>query len=78
MSEENKLFLLLLFFGISLVASILAIVFIVIPKSALVQSMVTSEVMQFRIDVNNCYESNGSAYIADDKKVFCTPVKKIR
>lgn len=74
MSDGMKLTMLLLFTGLMAMLTILTIIFVVVPRDQIIQGRVEYEVSQIKIEVNECNDAGGSAYVLKTGRVFCERV----
>lgn len=73
--SEAKIVIIIGVIAVWFIASVFGIIFVVVPKEKIASQWADAGIGEFRHKINDCYDSGGSAYVADDNKVFCSPAK---
>jgi hypothetical protein len=69
--SETKLIIFVLGVVLTFVLTVATIIFVAMPKAALVDAWTSSKVHIFKDKVNECNELGGSAYVTDKNRVLC-------
>ena len=73
--SDVKFYTFIVAFVIATVFSAFTVIFVAVPKNALIEAWVSSRMMDIRREVNECSDDGMSAYITQSNRVLCERIK---